>query len=76
MKVKIGNGKYLEIKANDVSDKMRYVKSVKLNGKAYTKAYINYDDIKDGAELVFEMTSSPYKNRKFNEQEKPYSLSK
>ncbi|MDR1089760.1 MAG: GH92 family glycosyl hydrolase [Prevotella sp.] len=76
MKVKVGDGKYLEIKADNVSNKMCYVKSVKLNGKAYTKAYITYDDIKNGAELTFEMSSSPNKKRLFSENEKPYSLSK
>lgn len=76
MKVNLGEGRYLEIKADKVSDKMRYVKSVKLNGKPYTKAYINYDDIKNGAELTFEMSSTPNKKRLFNEDEKPYSLSK
>lgn len=76
MKVKVGDGKYLEIKADKVSDKMRYVKSVKLNGKPYTKAYITYDDIKNGAELTFEMAAAPNKKRIFSEEEKPYSLSK
>jgi len=76
MKVNLGRGKYLEIKADNVSDKMRYVKSVKLNGKPYRKAYLNYDDIKDGAELIFEMSSTPNKKRLFGEDEKPYSLSK
>lgn len=76
MKVKVGEGKYLEIKADKVSDKMRYVKSIKLNGKPYTKAFIAYDDIKDGAELTFEMSSTPNKKRIFSEDEKPYSLSK
>lgn len=76
MKVKVGDAKYLEIKANKVSSKNRYVKSVKLNGKPYRKAYITYDDIRDGAEIEFEMTSAPYKKRTFSEAEKPYSLSK
>ncbi len=76
MKVKVGNGKYLEIKANNVSDKMRYVKSVKLNGKPYTKAYITYNDIKNGAELTFEMSASPNKKRIYSEEDKPYSLSR
>ena len=75
MKVKVGENKYLTIKANKVSKKNRYVKSVKLNGKPYTKAYITYDDIKDGAEIEFEMISTPYKKRTFTKAEQPYSLS-
>ncbi|GHV48898.1 sugar hydrolase [Bacteroidia bacterium] len=65
MKVHIGKNAALKIKADKVSSKMRYVKSVKLNGKPYTKAYITYNDIKDGGELIFEMSSTPNKNRKF-----------
>lgn len=61
MKVSLGNGKYLTVKADKISSKKRYVKAVKLNGKVYDKAYITYDDIKDGAVLDFEMSSSPNK---------------
>jgi predicted alpha-1,2-mannosidase len=75
VKVKVGNNAYLEIKADNVSDEMRYVKSVKFNGKPYTKAYITYNDIKEGGELSFEMSSAPNKNRKYKNTEKPYSLS-
>jgi predicted alpha-1,2-mannosidase len=75
MKVELEEGKYLEIKADKVSDKTRYVKTVRLNGKLYTKAYITYDDIKNGAELTFEMSASPNKKRLFEKGEKPYSLS-
>jgi predicted alpha-1,2-mannosidase len=76
MKVKVGENKYLTIKADKVSDRNRYVKAVKLNGKPYTKAFITYDDIQNGAELTFEMSSSPNKKRIFSEEEKPYSLSR
>lgn len=75
MKVKVGEGKFLEIKADKISDKMRYVKSVKLNGKLHSKAYLTYDDIRNGGELVFEMSSTPNKSRKYKEADKPYSLS-
>ena len=76
MKVKVDENKHLVIKADKVSDKNRYVKSIKLNGKPYTKAYITYNDIKDGAELEFEMTSKPNKKRIFTDEDKPYSLSR
>lgn len=75
MKVKLDDGKYLEIKANKVSDKIRYVKSVILNGKPYSKNYITYNDIKDGAIFEFEMSSKPNKKRGLPAEDKPYSLS-
>jgi predicted alpha-1,2-mannosidase len=75
LKVNLENGRSIVIRADKVSDKACYVKSVKLNGKPYRKAFITFDDLKDGAELVFEMTSTPEKKRTFGEDEKPYSLS-
>jgi predicted alpha-1,2-mannosidase len=74
IRVNLENGRSIVIKADKVSDKMCYVKSVKLNGKPYSKAFITFNDLKDGAELVFEMTSVPNKKRTFGEDEKPYSL--
>ena len=75
IKVMLENGKTFEVKADKVSDKNRYVKSVKLNGKPYTKGFITQQDIMDGGTLTFEMTSSPNKKRVFNGTDKPYSLS-
>ena len=75
MKVSLENGKTFEVRADKVSDKNRYVKSVRLNGKPYTKAYITQQDIMNGGELTFEMTSSPNKKRVFTGDDKPYSLS-
>lgn len=58
-------GGMFTIKALGNSDKNRYVKSVKLNGKSYDKSYITYSDIMKGGELEFVMTSRktdrPYK---------------
>ena len=34
------NGKTLEIKAKGVSDENRYIKSITLNGKPYSKTYL------------------------------------
>ena len=75
MKVRIGEGCYLEIKAPGVSSKNRYVHGVKLNGKPYTRAYITYADLKGGAVLEFDMRSTPDKRRCFSAEERPYSLS-
>lgn len=74
MKVNLENGKTLEVIAEKVSDKNRYVKSVKLNGKPYTKGYITQDDIMNGGKLTFEMSSRPNKGRQFKGEDKPYSL--
>lgn len=41
------------------SDENRYIQSVTLNGKAYTKGYIEHKDIVAGGELVFRMGAEP-----------------
>lgn len=76
MKVNLGENRMLEIKAPAVSSKNRYVHGVKLNGKPWVKAYVSYDDLKNGATLEFDMRSKPNKARRFAAQDKPYSLSR
>ena len=76
MKVRLENGNLFEVRAAKVSDKNRYVKSVKLNGKPYEKAYITQQDIQAGGVLEFEMDSKPNRNRIYKEDNKPYSLTR
>ena len=73
--VKLPDGKTLEVKAPGVSDTKRYIKSVKLNGKPYDKAYITHSDLMAGGKLEFEMSSKPNKRRCISADTKPYSLS-
>ena len=72
IKLNLTNGKTLEIKAPGVSDKKRYVKSVLLNGKPYTRMYINHGDILNGGTLEFVMSTSPDKKRGLAKSDKPY----
>ena len=73
-KLSLPNGKQFFIKAPGVSDKNRYVKEVKLNGKTYDKLYITHKDIMAGGVLSFTMSSTPNKKRCIKTG-KPYSLS-
>ena len=52
------------------------MKSVKLNGKPYEKAYITQQDIQAGGILEFEMSSRPERNRIYSDDNKPYSLTR
>ena len=74
IKINLENGNTLTIKAEGISDKNRYVKSVKLNGQPYTKGFITIDDILKGGELTFEMSSKPNKKRIFSGDDRPYSM--
>ena len=47
------------IKANKNSDKNIYIQSVRLNGRDYTKCYLDYKDIMAGGILELEMGNTP-----------------
>ena len=74
LKLAMDNGNTLEIKADGVSDTKRYVKSVTLNGKPYTKTYITHEDLMAGGVLEFVMSDKPNKKRGIAKADKPYSL--
>ncbi len=73
-KLQLANGKTLEIKAPGVSDRNRYVKSVKINGKPYDKLYITHSDLLNGGTVEFVMSKNPNKRRGIAADAKPYSL--
>ena len=74
LKVRLGNGKTLEIKAPRVSDDNRYVQKVTLNGNEITQLYLTHDQLMQGGTLVFEMGPEPNLQRGQNPEDKPYSM--
>jgi putative alpha-1,2-mannosidase len=54
----LNNEKDLIIKAN-ISDKNKYIKSVKLNGQLLDRSWVEHSEIMNGGKLVFEMSSTP-----------------
>ena len=75
MKVRMGSGKVLEIKAPKVSDKNRYIKQIRWNGQPYTKSYVTYEMLMQGGVLEFVMDNKPNKKLFQGSDAKPYSLS-
>lgn len=69
------NGKKVIIKSNNTSSNNRYIASMKLNGKVYTKNYLTHKDLLDGASIVFDMSSVPNKQRGISQSDAPYSFS-
>ncbi|MAM18163.1 MAG: sugar hydrolase [Gramella sp.] len=57
----LDNGKTFTVTAKNQSDKNVYVKKVELNGKELTEPFIQHDDIMNGGELKFWMSSKPNK---------------
>ena len=76
LRLTLPNGKVLEIKAEGVGDKNRYVRSLKWNGEAYDKLYITHEDLMQGGVLEFKMSASPNKRRGQKAEDKPYSLTR
>lgn len=69
------NGKKLVIEAPANSAENRYIKSMTVNGKPYTKNYIDHATIMAGGTIRFEMSSTPNKSRGVTEADVPYSFS-
>lgn len=52
-------GKTFTVVVNNNSRENKYIQSVMLNGKPYSLPFIDFEDIRSGAKLVFEMGPEP-----------------
>lgn len=59
--LRLENGKIFKITTQNQSDKNVYVQKIVLNGKPLSRTYITHDEIMNGGELVFHMSSKPNK---------------
>ena len=59
--IQLPDGKTFTIKAPRKEHNEIYIRSMRLNGKKYTKNYITHQDIMNGGTLEFVMTASPGK---------------
>lgn len=55
----VGNGKTFRVVAHNNSSENKYIQSAKLNGKSYTRSYIDFKDIVRGGTLEFVMGNKP-----------------
>jgi len=72
--VNVGNGKTFNIIAKNNSRDNKYIQSIKLNGKPYTKSYINHKDVVAGGTLEFEMGAEPSKTYGVDKADRPVSV--
>jgi predicted alpha-1,2-mannosidase len=56
--IQLGNGKQLEIVANNQSDKNVFVKKITLNGRILTRPFVTYEEIEKGGKMIFEMAAA------------------
>lgn len=74
VKVALPNGRTLEIRAEGVDDRHRYVREMRVNGERWTKNYVTVDDIMQGGVWEFRMSSTPDRRRGTKPEARPYSL--
>jgi predicted alpha-1,2-mannosidase len=60
--IKVAKDKAFKVVAKNNSAENKYIQSVSLNGKTYSKSFIAYTDIMKGGELIFTMGSQPNKS--------------
>jgi predicted alpha-1,2-mannosidase len=74
--VHLENGKDLRINAPKNGADRRYIQSVRLNGRSWTRNWLSHEDLSKGATLDFDMTVVPNKQRGTTQEDAPYSFSR
>lgn len=74
IKVKLENGKTIQIEAPGNNRETRYVDDVKINGKSVTRTWFEHDELTKGARIQFQMTTKPNTKRGTSEKDAPYSF--
>lgn len=70
------NGHQLVINAVNNNKSNVYIASMKLNGKIYTRNYLEHDDLMRGAVFDIKLADKPNYQRGINRKDLPYSFSK
>ena len=70
-RIRLENGRTLEMKAYGLSARNRYVKSVKLNGKPIDRLYLTHAELLEGGTLEFMMGRTPDKRRGIAAEARP-----
>ncbi|MDD5362754.1 MAG: GH92 family glycosyl hydrolase [Ignavibacteria bacterium] len=69
------NGKKFNVVTDNYSENNIYIKEVSLNGIKLERLFITHEEIMQGGELRFVMSSVPDKERGKNKEYRPYSMS-
>ena len=73
--IHLENGKKVEISSVNNQKENVYVKALKVNGKNYTRNYLEIDAIRKGMKLNFLMDNTPNSTRGISQSDLPYSFS-
>ena len=74
-KLHLENGKTVTIKAENNQLDNRYIKEMKVNGKSQTRNFLTHDQLIKGANIQFQISPVPNKQRGTKEKDVPYSFS-
>jgi len=72
----VGEGKTFSLSVKNNSSVNKYIQSVLLNGKAYTKAYIMHSDLVKGGKMTIVMGAQPSATWGTKETDRAYSVAK
>lgn len=75
VQISLENGNTVTIQTEDNRRENRYIQSMEINGKPYTKNYVTHDDLMNGADITFKMGAEPNKERGTLSEDLPYSFS-
>ncbi len=73
--LKLENGKEVVLNAPENSAENKYIQDVKMDGKEYTKNFLNHTDLMKGAVIDFKMGDKPNEKRGITDSDFPYSFS-
>jgi predicted alpha-1,2-mannosidase len=74
IKIKLPNGKTLQIVSHKTTSTAKYIHAVKWNGKVYTKNYINYAGLMQGGTVEFYLQNQPDKNWGSQQNDQPSGM--
>ena len=75
VEIAMSGGKTLSINAPANGKENYYISDMNVNGKKYTRTYLEHDLLRKGAVIDFTMSDEPSKNRSVSQQDRPYSFS-
>lgn len=75
VEVTMPGGKLLRISAPDNGKENFYISEMKVNGKRYTRTYLEHNLLTKGADIRYTMSDRPSKTRSVSMEDRPYSFS-
>lgn len=74
-KINLENGKTIELTAPENSEQNIYINQLKLDGKNYTKNWLDHFDLLKGAKIKYKMSAEPNRQRGIEDKDEPFSMS-